>query len=286
MAGQIYHYTDIAALQGVIENKEVWLTAHDYLNDDREFLEGFDFLEQSLVSRMNNADKQTEKIVNMLISKLKQVVIFSASFSKEPDLLSQWRSYCPEEGGVSIGFDKEMLQKEVCGYKGSNKNNRFLQECCYDPKHSNWVADVISQALTEHFSKGSSSIPEKTLLNNNFLEMLTFLARSKDKSFAEEKEVRLFTYCHEEFESWSTEYNPRSPSINIISPEKVSFRPKKNFLLPFIKVPIPIDAIKEIYVGPSTYQRECTKSLKMYLYSKGLQNSVSIKESATPYRTI
>lgn len=270
----------------MVENKEFWLTAHLYMNDEKEYFQGLEILEAKLEARLGDAGDQAVTLISEIINHIKKVIIFSTSFSKQANLLSQWRSYCPVEGGVSIGFDKEILESTICRDRGVN-NIRYLQECCYDKEHSDWVADTICNGAIKHLQEsGETPVQGKILKSTFFYEMLTFLARSKNEHFSEEAEVRLFTYCNEDFTIVDIPDNCNSPSVNIVASENVNFRAKKNFLVPFLKVNFPIEAIKEIHIGPSQYQKECESSLKMFLASKGLGGQCQIIKSQTPYRAI
>ncbi|EIE1195312.1 DUF2971 domain-containing protein [Vibrio parahaemolyticus] len=283
MSDVIYHYTDIGACQSLIENNQFWLSAHSFMNDEQEYYQGLDILESKLESYIGAAGQYSQEITQQLISHVKEVMIYSTSFSKESDLLSQWRSYCPKEGGVSIGFDKAILEATLCGRKG-HANFRYLQDCCYDTKHTDYVADVIAKATLQNLDKMGGTLHETILHENTFLEILTFLARTKNPSFSEEAEVRLFSYGHRKLDGIRTQQINKSPSLQLVNTESVSFRPKQSFLIPFLKIDFPIEAIKEIKIGPSNFQGECMEGLTMYLKSKGLD--VKLTYSDIPYRVI
>jgi len=256
------------------------------MNDEKEYFEGLSILEGHFNSGLLKIDPKTKKIVESLLENVKKIYIFSTSFSKENNLLSQWRSYCPSDGGLAIGFDKKILEKHICGYNAKN-NIRYIQECCYDEVHSNKIAKIISESTFKHMEEiGNSPIRGKQFKNNTFLEIITFLARSKNQHFSEESEVRLFTYSHKEFKSVDIIDTCNSPSIEMISPEDVSFRTKKNFLVPYLKVKLPLDAIKTINIGPSPYQDIAEESICMFLASKGLIDKVEIMKSPIPYRAL
>lgn len=284
MSNLIYHYTDISAFQSILENNELWLTAHSYMNDEREYFEGLEVLEKNIKLKLHDANDKVIEVIEEIFQHIKQVVIYSISFSKESDLLSQWRSYCPIDGGVSIGFDSTILERSICGQNATN-NIRYLQECCYDPEHSSWVAATIAESAVKHLSDSvEKPVIGKKLKSTFFLEMLTFLARSKNYNFKEEAETRLFTYSHKNFSMIEIPDNCNSPSIKIIKDENISFRSKKNFLVPYLKIKFPLEAIKTVTIGPSPYQLICEESMKMYLISKGIDDKCEIFKSSIPYR--
>lgn len=279
----IYHYTDIGACQSMLTYNKFWLSAHSFLNDEKEYYEGLEILEERLNSYISEAAEYSQETTRKLLSHIKDVMIYSTSFSREGDLLSQWRSYCPKEGGVAIGFDKEALTRHLCG-RQEGVNFRYLQDCCYDSERTNWVADTIAKGTVQNLDRMGLSLHAHFSQENTFLEMLTFLARTKNSAFSEEAEVRLFSYGQRDLDVISTQEINKYPSIQLVNPEEVSFRPKHNFLIPYLAIDFPIEAIKEIKVGPSNFQREAVEGLKMFLKSKGLEIAVSCSD--IPYRMI
>lgn len=275
----------------MIEHEQFWLTAHPYMNDEREYLEGLEILEKHLNARLHDAGDKAVSFTYEIMSFVKQAMFYSTSFSFKSDLLSQWRSYCPSDGGVSIGFDREILEASICG-RSDNHNFRYIQECCYDPQHSDYVADTIAQAAAKHLQEyGDEPSRGMGLRHNLFLEVIGLLARSKNSSFDEEQEVRLFTFGHRELSTIEVEdksipkmYN--NPAWAFIRDEQVSFRAKSNFLVPFLKIYFPVQAIKEIMIGPCRYQSLAEESIKLFLRSKGLFDNIEVKKTSTPYRAI
>ncbi|EDM65943.1 hypothetical protein PE36_08076 [Moritella sp. PE36] len=260
-----------------------WLSAHSFLNDEKEYYEGLNILEEKLNSYIGSVGTYSQETTQELLSHIKDVMIYSTSFSREGDLLSQWRSYCPKEGGVAIGFDKAILEQHLCGRR-EGVNFRYLQDCCYDTKHTDWVADTIAEGTVKNFDRMGLSAHAHFSQENTFLEMLTFLARTKNSAFSEEAEVRLFSYGHRDLDVINTQEINKYPSIKLVNPEEVSFRPKHNFLIPFLAIDFPLEAIKEIKVGPSNYQREAIEGLRMFLKSKGID--ILVSSSDIPYRVI
>lgn len=76
-------------------------------------------------------------------------------------------------------------------------------------------------------------------------------------------------------------------------PESVQFRPGRVSLTPYVKVPLPKEAVKELMIGPSVYpthqRRAVTRMLRdiIGLQSTGngrLEDAVRVRNSAAPYR--
>ncbi len=267
----------------MVMHKNFWLSAHSFLNDEKEYHEGLNILEQKLDLYINKAGSYSQETTQELLSHVKEVMIYSTSFSRKGDLLSQWRSYCPKEGGVAIGFDKTMLEKHFCG-RQELTNFKYIEDCCYDSKHTGEVADIIAKSTVENLDRMGPSWHGHFSQENIFLEMLTFLARTKNSSFSEEAEVRLFSYGNRELDGISTQEFNEYSSIQLVNSESVSFRPKNNFLIPYLEIGFPIEAIQEIKVGPSNFQRESILGLTMFIKNNNLD--VNITCSEIPYRVI
>ncbi|GEA49283.1 hypothetical protein VIN01S_00870 [Vibrio inusitatus NBRC 102082] len=283
MSDIIYHYTDIHACQSMIENKQFWLSAHSFLNDETEYFEGFKAFKKMLDEKLKGVPPASQLRAQELISYIEKIMIYSTSFSKESDLLSQWRSYCPKEGGVAIGFDREALSRSQRIQLGK-LNSRYLEDCCYDKTQTKFDAATLADAIHMHLCSGDSNDRERFLQHTFFLELMTFLGRTKNPHFREEQEVRLFSYGDRGLEQLVIEATSSMPSIPLVQPEEVSFRPKQNFLVPYLKVDFPIEAIKQINIGPSNFTKECEESLTMFMKAKGL--NIDITKSEIPYRAI
>jgi hypothetical protein len=68
---RLYHYTDLAGLNGILSTNDLWLTHLQFLNDDEEMTHGQNIVAQVLKTRKVQADpaqatylKIIEKILN------------------------------------------------------------------------------------------------------------------------------------------------------------------------------------------------------------------------------
>lgn len=133
----LFHYTDGGAILKIIENKELWATSVQYMNDPGELhffinavikycelkitelpkQETINIWEladnQNLYKKQDLQDKVAVYVLKEVIQYLEvrskthaQICLISLSGAK--DLLSQWRAYA-SSGGYSIGFDRNIL---------------------------------------------------------------------------------------------------------------------------------------------------------------------------------
>src|SRR5687767_2332937 len=61
----LYHYTDLAGLQGIIQNHDLWLTHSRYSNDDEEITHGYRMVRE-VIEEERKADPITDERVQFL----------------------------------------------------------------------------------------------------------------------------------------------------------------------------------------------------------------------------
>jgi hypothetical protein len=190
----LYHYTDLAGLTGMSENKTLRMTNVRYMNDTEEFIYGLKFVRDFIA---NNYDKSLGKFLNDPELKYQEIPpLFSFSLSENKDLLSQWRGYCPN-GGYSISFDEQLLKVFI------KKNSLRIERCRYD------IDDIEDYIIKEIVRITPESYYEKlkSPFYNKVLERMPYdLVRSvfqkipfiKHNGFHEEKEWRIVNDEHHE----------------------------------------------------------------------------------------
>jgi hypothetical protein len=123
----VYHYTSMDSLQKILESRELWSTSIRYLNDVLERKHYFSAIKPRIpeliaagvygarpfLETLNAPDEETKPFF---------ALPFVTSFSKLADSLPQWRSYCPNGNGVSIGFKTASLVKSYASLRDEYKN--------------------------------------------------------------------------------------------------------------------------------------------------------------------
>jgi hypothetical protein len=66
----LYHYTDQGGLLGIIENKELWATKVQYMNDATEFGRAVDLAKVRMGARIQNTTSREAALLNAIIDKL------------------------------------------------------------------------------------------------------------------------------------------------------------------------------------------------------------------------
>lgn len=259
MPKNLFHYTSQTGLLGMIENKEIWATNISYLNDLKEFKHTIELIREIIANEIKKGTIDTD-----LLSLFEEVVktafpnqtIFIASFSEEGDLLSQWRGYCGDGVGYSIGIDRDILNEIAIA------NNFILTKCIYK-------LDEQVNELQSYFKWIIQTTKNHEGIVAYLLQMLVTIApRFKDRAFSEEKEWRIVG------------------SISDLS--KVHFRPGKSTLLPFVKLPLISNnskrmSISKLFIGPSP-DTVLAKQAVHTLCVKHLVNCSNVEVSKAPFK--
>jgi hypothetical protein len=113
----VYHYTSADTLLKIVANKgaeSIWATNLRYLNDVKESDHCLEMLRYRLPQfvQLNHSPHNVALEAALLhVNQTEWNAPFVASFSAYRDSLPQWRSYCPNGIGVSIGFSVSALNQ-------------------------------------------------------------------------------------------------------------------------------------------------------------------------------
>lgn len=144
----LYHYTSPAGLAGILSKRTVWATLLHHMSDAREFRHAISVAMNIVGKRASGKKKKRQSFCNNLGSGLmsaKGTRICAFSLSGNGNLLSQWRAYCPQEGGYSIGFDTIKFQTVLSSL------NFALVACVYDPgKQEQLLGGLIDRTLEKY----------------------------------------------------------------------------------------------------------------------------------------
>ncbi len=273
---EVYHYTDLHGLQGIVTNHDLWLMHSRYSNDDEELTHGFNIARQTIEAMRAETRSQSDR-------KWKTYLRFAADFFKAPsaegayiscfceqnDLLSQWRSYSANGTGVSIGFNP-LEFAYITGGDSPRSGLVRLWKVIYERERQERIVRNIIQFAYQDQSAPSLSLVRRAEQAANAIDF--FIPTFKNQDFAEEQEVRLI-------------FTPL-PSATT----KAQFRVSRGMLVPYYSLreldgstpprPLPI---KSVRIGPSVNKTLNLESAKMLLNAAGY-DSVEVNTSATPYR--
>jgi hypothetical protein len=268
----LFHYTSQRGLLGILETKALWASSIHYMSDAAELSHALDWVRVELGLALNREDNGHHDFYRILLERLetlRHVNIFAFSLSEHGDQLGQWRGYCPEGTGYSIGFDYADLRAPM------ERQGFRLVRCVYrTSEHKTIISELIERAVARLPSASRDQPGYQASLeaaSQLFLHGLMFIGPAmKHPSFAEEREWRLMS----------------GPTPNTHPGFRV--RPGKSMMIPYLefKLENPVGRVKisAIRVGPNP---------NMYLAMKAVTDALTVARakwgpitpSVVPYRT-
>lgn len=276
LPNELFHYTDLNGLNGILSTSEIWLSNMYFLNDKNEFEHGLRFVIEQLESYKSGFSvlkptkyfiEALEKAIDYIKEKESPYIL---SLTANNDLLSQWRGYTNNGVGVNVAFNKKFFEE--------NKLNVY--KCIYDVEKQKMILNhILTESIFKFIeianSQGIFKDAEGIELSEYndavstageyFIYMTIFFCSIiKDKSFIEEDEWRVILLDDK-------------IDINILN--------KGNYFKPYKKIKIKSlnNSINEIMIGPNSESDLCTLSLKMLL-KKYKVATAKLNQSKIPYR--
>ncbi|AEU36169.1 DUF2971 domain-containing protein [Granulicella mallensis] len=290
----VYHYTSLASMMKILKTQKIWATDIGYLNDVSERNLLLDTVDGHL---LNFASEHRMEVEQFRISQRSQVPDgpYVASFSAESDSLNQWRSYCPQANGVSIGFKTECLKAVELAWKPAYEGYKrnvwdYILPCEFkrvfyvDPNDGELAIKVLNSA----YNDALKSVQE---LKDNYGDEFA----SIDAYFRFNIEAQASFYKHKGFSSES-EYRLVLPS-QFQQAHQIEFRCTRSSLVPYVALNVPHskaaeemrpdvfrwDAVTEIKIGPTPNADLTQLAVFGFCRSIGL-TSANVTKSNLPYR--
>lgn len=268
----VYHYTSASALKSIIENKSIYLTKSDFMNDVEEIEYSLKMIEMLTKKHPTLSEHLKERICDQLLNVRKKYFFgntYIMSFSKESDSLALWVNYGKEDG-YSIKFSKEFFHDIFSGppkfiklsdrpssYGYSVKVNEVIYDECIQTKI---IIDLLDEI--DFYDKNASGEDKSAyilIMVNFIVDHIPFF---KSPGHKPEKEYRLIV----EFE-----YEDYKQSI-------LKHRVFRGAFIPYVEYGIDLNIIKEITIGPTNNFDLVNKGLTSFVESNPTLN-VDIKKS-------
>jgi len=200
----LFHYTTIEGLRGIIENRSLWFTDIDSVNDPMELHYGKKIIEDEISKQIKK--QKNENIISMLkdiqmdLDSLTKKIIhrpFIACFCENDNLLSQWRGYSAGNGGYCLGFQISKETKYWITQDRDDEINLHLRKVIYNEKKQRRLINKYLRKIIIGAKFAFSEINENVKVGwigraatrsvNILLEMMLSF---KSPYFKEEKEWR------------------------------------------------------------------------------------------------
>ncbi len=273
----LYHYTNMAGLRGIINDRSIWFSHTKTLNDPLEIKYGQDLIISILDEYLVDQDNvDILSLIDGLKTGFKAFNVidyhtYVACFCSIDNLLSQWRNYGGDGGGVNVGI---FINDQTKFYHDLDNNisggHIILRKVIYDPEEQieyvkSYMDIIISASrdgiknFEEHggLPDGWASTTSMDVVNVLFDFMLTF----KNPVYKEENEWRLI-------KSMQTDCRP----------EFIRFRGSKN-IIPYIntnmsytKEAIEYFPIRSIKYGHSRDLENIKSIIKLFLMKEEKSN--------------
>jgi hypothetical protein len=300
----VYHYTSAETLLKIVrsETPEIWATNLFYLNDASESSHSLKMFCKRLPAFLQrNKPQYGEALQNIftLGVSIEQDPPFVASFSTLHDSLPQWRSYCPNGNGVSMGFRVSALRQSsvthelILGRFAASKAK--LDRVTYVGEGDDFRVDLILRKCLDELEEWKQSqaalpIEERTSIKDE--EFLRYVVAEK-----------ACLVKHRSFES-ECEYRLTAPNDFFTKTDVIKFRSSRSTIIPYIPVkmppwsrstPVPEPEaemaagfedyfLKEVIVGPTPVPELTLGALKLLFRRMGA--NVNVRPSDVTYRDL
>lgn len=256
----LYYYTTAETMQYILKQGDIFATHINYLNDSEEYINGLRELSAVMNSRVaGDMEFLAQNVYEEALKEIPQ--IYSISFSKEADLLSQWYMYA-RESGVRLGllFPRKKLKFEIKKRNSRKEESKkevssTLREVHYFtrmgmPYRAYQKEERAIKKMVQEYEKevGVQSDDDANVIRV-WKEMAPYI---KNYEFRQEKEVRLV-------------FNAVVNDENNISGEKgdlIEYRHANGVLIPYLDVYRKEGwPVVEIMVGPGRNQDRVFQSI-------------------------
>jgi hypothetical protein len=298
----VYHYTSADTLLKIVRSEEIWATSIFYLNDVSEISHSLKLLTNRLPAFLERNKPERGEVLRSAFAQGISIdgdPPFVASFSSQHDSLPQWRSYCSNGNGVSMGFRVSSLRQSSLTHElflgrfspSSSKLNRVT----YIGEGDDFRVDLILQkCLNEliEWNGSQAALPddERTIISDEEFLRYTLaekLCSVKHRSFESESEYRLIA--------------PREPFIKT---DTMKFRSSRSTIIPYMSVLMPKWSksqsgqksgseispeassyfLKDVVVGPTPTPSLTIASLRLLFDRLGVD--VDVRGSDVPFRDL
>jgi len=256
----VFHYTSSQGLLGIADSGSLWATNIHYLNDSKELNHAFDVFRNELLGR-----KDKNPLHGLLINSfdnIRHMKLFVCSFTEEGDLLSQWRGYCPEGAGISLGFEFSKIKDSAL------KQGYTIGPCIYEESEKRRITRIVIDDLMPVLSSMVGKYPENHIRGYFYERIVKIVPFMKHSSFKEEKE-------------WRCSLSPSADSS-----KQIKYRVGRSIITPYHEFDLKSNgrfSIKGVIIGPCEQKRLQINSVMDVLSARGIEWGQS-SYSSTPYR--
>jgi len=316
---RLWHYTDLDGFRGIVKSKRIYATNIRYLNDREESKHAL-ALAKSLLMEKLPPEADAPLVRQLVMGEFdgifergalspENLSLFTASFTVNGDLLSQWRGYSAGSAGVSLGFDFRGVREITapsspvifapCVYKDGEKERLlrlsiapFVGPVLDIAAHT---ADIPTRGRTrEEMRKERPDLGEEEIEEIYFKRLQGRWKQELPRSVGEAT-AKLFhligllkNSAFQEEQEWRYVF---PVFVNMPKPPELKFRSRSNMLVPYIEFPLVGDLegnasfrLREVIIGPGSEEELAVDAARAFLDSADAKG-VAVIHSRIPYRT-
>ena len=278
----MYYYTSSDTMSKILQNGSIWATNLNYMNDTREYANGFEeikriLLDQLLMEKWITAQDKVDinhyKKVNIedilteqgKRSYLESASRFTISFYKQKDLLSQWTTYAKESGVcLEMQFDLAASNNFFMHKKDQNISDKKREVCISTKPEEIYYCTAGRHQNIKEYEETTHKILEYLFRlyekNDDLCEYLPQQWEQtsvfvKQYDFYQEQEYRL--------------------SFDISKGPRIGYRSDDHVLKPYLDVACEYGwPIASIMVGSGFNQEPVYNSIKYFLNHENIKSSL------------
>lgn len=270
----VYHYTDLAALQGIVTGSDLWLTNARFSNDYEEGTHGTRVAKAAIAE--STGDMAHSEDLREFASDVGRRYeasapddVYVCCFCRKDDLLRQWRSYGSNATGVSIAVATTAFQQMSGPDMPHDLGLMYLWRVFYDETKQR---EIVKECIRAAHEQSGRSRDERLELAIDALRF--FVPTFKNKAFEDEQEARLV-------------FLP-APNCEVLP----DFRVRSGMLVPYYSLKKlaaavrndvwrpPIDSVR---IGPNPNREINRVGVELLLRTAGYGDA-SVNVSDAPYR--
>ena len=272
-----FHYCSLNTFLSMVDTREFWLSDVNTMNDFSEGHWGYDRFIDAANEIIEEVGRDFIDEIDKFVSTMQfRHLPVIACFSRNGDVLSQWRAYSSDGAGVAVGFPMHKLMSLNCR----------VVVVDYNPQSQ---IDIFKDAISALFALkqrlSEAAFDKVFAYYASMIGMLLFSC--KNPAFEEEQEIRLIRSLSVQRIQDNIKFSDvGGDNTDQLSgkPLDVLFRVSGSGIVPYIRMPfsgLGKDAIVDVVIGPKSSNGG--NEVRALLNSKGFEHA-KVRSSLATYR--
>jgi Protein of unknown function (DUF2971) len=280
----LYHYCSTATFLSILETGKMRFSDVNMMNDVSEWGYGYRLFEAAANALLDMIPEKPaleglttdffDKIDDYLSPKQLRSHPVVACFSKEPDVLSQWRGYADNSKGWAIGFEGQAIDAMPV----------TMLDVLYDPEQQ--LAEVRNFLAAMYLIWRDKGGEFQEVVGKDACLLASLLLAYKHPSFREEQEIRALHELRVDLADDGCQLVDEGGTADgkEVTGESVRYRAAGTSIVAYIDLPFQRAngrSIREIWFGPSNSN---ALGNALYPLTQHGHRAVTFHRSASSYR--